>query len=177
VISYLKLSGSNGSTELAACTARTISGGLGHANLPDCRLRAAPSFSNRTYQPRFENQSCICPLDIQVKWMSTWIPSEDAHADIARHTRSDDSSHPGHDGTAACVRYCKQAPACFGGRTKPQLGHYLSGTCPAGATRLDTWLLEQDGEEPRSKVLCHHEGGIEGTRRRDRALASDVRRG
>ena len=40
---------------------------------------------------------------------------KDAHSDIARHTRSDDSPHPGHDGTAACVWYCKQAPACFGG--------------------------------------------------------------
>ena len=25
----------------------------------------------------------------------------------------------------------------------------------------DAWLLEQDGKEPRSKVLCHHEGRIE----------------
>ena len=33
---------------------------------------------------------------------------------------------------------------------------------PAGTAWMDARLLGQDGEQPRSKVLCHHEGRIEG---------------
>src|SRR5580704_15614552 len=109
--------------------------------------RELSPFSNRLCFVELRNSVLWFSLDIQVKWMSTWMPSEEnATPDIARHTRSDDPPHPRHDGAAACVWHCQQAPAGFRRRPESQPGHHLSGPHPAGAARLDARLLGQDGE-------------------------------
>src|SRR5580704_1697697 len=67
--------------------------------------REPPPFSNRLCFVELRNSVLWLSLDIQVKWMSTWMPSEEnATPDIARHTRSDDSPHLGHDGSSASLR-------------------------------------------------------------------------